>query len=352
MLDLLEATVAKQPQSALLLTTLPPCVASIRRLTSTAEAGKPAEHRALLRRLSDFITKKLPRARPRDVSSDELQAMASSLVQDLNKAPTAAQVTLLASALSLVTRTALSTAESGDKCPKWLCDVYKQCLDGFMTKRGGLTAAPFEQLILRFPGPAAQLLLPPLLGYTTSAHKAFLQCEAFRLAGMLVRQRKAIPAGPAREGVYAQLPAILDAATSVLGSSEENEKDKLKAKRIKPIMDCCMEVAGALGDKDIAKGTTAAANKAITGLSDALKKTQASTASDPLKKTCSTLINKLVQVGGGAAASAPAVNGTKAEKKRKSDVVVPEAEAESEPAAETGTKGKKAKKKKAEAVQA
>lgn len=319
-LDLLEIVVAKQPQSPLLLDALLPCLDAARRLMASAEASKPSEHKALARRLSDFMSKKLlVKARPKVSSSDELEAVAEAVLADLHKAPTAAQVSLLASVLSFVTRTALANNQqgaAGGSVPDWLAKVYRQSLEQFMTKRSALTAAPFEQLIIRFSGPACLVLLPELIGYMSKASKSFLQAEAFRLSGMIVNRRRGLQPTEARDLVYREIPRVLDAAAAVLLSTESTGEggSGLKAKRVKPIMDCCQEAANALGDKEVTKGVKAQASKSAARVVEGLEKVKASTPSEPIKKACAALAKKLGQGGEGASSTGGDVSSGKKRK--------------------------------------
>lgn len=357
-LDLLEVAVAKQPQSPLLLLAIRPCLQAIGKLQAQAAGpGRPAEAADLAKRLEDFVEKRLVgKARPKLTpgagsaaegsllaEGDEVQSLVQALLADLRKAPTAAHASLLVSCLAVCTRSVLAASapaasgkgEGGAGAgagagqgipPPWLSAAYRVALTDFMTKRTALTAAPFEELVARFPSPAALILLPLLPQLAVRAEKAFRQAEAFRIVGLLLGQRRAL--GPEAAGVLtAALGDVLGGLATVL----EKGEGELTSKRLKPLVDCAQAVAQAMADA----GGAGHAEDARR-LAGVLGKVKEATASEQVKKQCASVAKQLM--GDGDEASGTKKGKGKGSKKRKQGEMAPRIKSAGHQTVENGSR--------------
>ena len=316
-LDLLEVVASKQPNAGLLLLTIRPCLKALKTLQAQAGPGKPSELVGLSHRLAEFLNKRLAKTRPRlvpvvegaaGVEEEEVQTLAQALMVDVKKSPTTATTNTLMTCLTICTRSALfSSTSNGGPPPEWLLNLYRGALEEYMTTRTSLTAAPFEQLVARFPSPACLVMLGPLNRYAVEASKAFRQAEAFRMVGLLLAQRRVF--GPeAKLVLKEEMGGLLAGLTRVL----REQGGEMNSKRLKPLVECCQSVATVLKDGEGAveeeekskkggkkKGGKATSSggvdtaEAALGLGRLLVKVQEGTASEGLKMSCLHLARQL-----------------------------------------------------------
>jgi len=339
-LDLLEVVASKQPHAGLLVLTIRPCLKALKTLQSQAGPGKPSEHVGLSHRLEEFLNKRLAKTRPRlvpvvegaaEVEDEEVQALARGLMADLKKSPTTATTNTLTTCLTICTRAVLnSSTNSGGSPPQWLSDLYRGALEEYMTSRTSMTAAPFEQLVARFPSPACVVLLELLNKHAVSASKAFRQAEAIRMIGLLLAQRRVF--GPeAKQVLQDQMKGLIAGLTRVL----TEQGGDMNSKRLKPLIECCQSVATALKDEEgpaaeaVKEETSKKKGKkkegktpngvdtaeAALGMGRLLVKVQQETASQGLKMSC-LHVARLLGVPTSEAGEAPVQEGGKRNHKK------------------------------------
>ncbi len=335
-LDLLDVVAAKQPNAALLLLAIRPCLKAVKTLQAQAGPGKPSQIVALSHRLEDFLTKRLAKTRPKLVTATgeagavadaEVQAIAQDLMAGLKKAPSTAQTNVLLACLVICTRAVVSsTAGTDSAVVPWLSELYREGLTAFMTTRSALTAAPFEQLVARFPSLACLVLLDLLNRYAVEASKSFRQAEAFRMIGLLLAQRR-VMAPEAKAMLARELGPLLVGLTRVL----QEQAGELNSKRLKPLVDCCQAVATVLKDETVtgmvgasstedkkaskkkggkkgAAAETVDTAQAALQLGRVLLEVQGRTGSDGIQKSCAHVASEL------GVPSSPTSTGEKGEK--------------------------------------
>jgi hypothetical protein len=149
---------------------------------------------------------------------------------------------MLLASLTVCTRAVVNANEG--VAPSWLKELYCDGLKDFMTKHTHMSAAPFEQLMERFPSVACVVLLESLNTHAvSSSERAFCQAEAFRLIGLLLNKRRNL-SPEAKEVLHRGLGPLLTGLAKVL---EEQAAD-LNSKRLKPLVECCQTVTTVLKD--------------------------------------------------------------------------------------------------------
>jgi DNA polymerase phi len=366
-LDLIEVYCSRQRDSPLLATMLLPVYRAVKKLNA-GQGTKTSEGRALSERLQSLFKNQVCKAKLKSdavaaVSFDAAAAFVYFL-HECKKAGATGMTVLANEGLYAVGRLIQSTASSSTTNSDALAlagTALGESLQSYLNKdrSSALNGKLFTECIKRFPT-VAPALVPVLVTGTASAKTEYLKTEAFRLLTEVLSKRNAMD-DAARSSLSSHSAAVLEALTALITASTTNDSGDAtatataterkaskstmhKAKRLKPVLQCCSAVVKAeqqSNSVNLKKFNFEVLLQALTAVSDNSSSVGLSNICDNLQTRISELQDSITaststtSAKRTAATPVAAMNG-KASKKQKTAAVTPAAVTAGTDVSETG----------------
>jgi hypothetical protein len=357
-LDLIEVYCSRQRDSPLLATMLLPVYKAVKKLNA-GQGVKTSEGRALSERLQSLFKNQVCKAKLKSdavagVSFDAAAAF-EYFLHECKKAGANGMAVLANEGLYAVGRLIQSFAnsDSGSDTLAQAGAALGESLQSYLNKdrSSALNGKLFTECIKRFTT-VAPALVPVLVTGTTSAKTEYLKTEAFRLLTEVLSKRNAMD-DAARSSLSAHSAAVLEALTALITAStttgsikddssaatdsKASKSTMHKAKRLKPVLQCCSAVVKAEQQSNsvslkefnfealLQALTAVSANSSSTGLSNICDNLQ-TRISELQDSITATVASNTTSTSAKRTAATPvaAMNG-KASKKQKTAAVTPAA---------------------------
>jgi DNA polymerase phi len=331
-LDLIEVYCSRQRDSPLLATMLLPVYKAVKKLNA-GQGTKTSEGRALSERLQSLFKNQVCKAKLKSdavaaVSFDAAPAFVYFL-HECKKAGATGMTVLANEGLYAVSRLIQSTASSSTTNSDALAlagTALGESLQSYLNKdrSSALNGKLFTECIKRFPT-VAPALVPVLVTGTTSAKTEYLKTEAFRLLTEVLSKRNAMD-DAARSSLSSHSAAVLEALTALITASttttdggdattatatatdsKASKSTMHKAKRLKPVLQCCSAVVKAeqqSNSVNLKKFNFEALLQALTAVSDNSSSTGLSNICDNLQTRISEL-QESITASSSATTSSP-----------------------------------------------